>query len=47
MAGRAGLLAPIVRLYKDKHETAKHRGQAFDGFRNSDDAKANGERDWH
>ena len=30
-----------------KPKTAKHRGQAFDGFFNSDDAKANGERDWH
>ena len=32
---------------KDKLKTAKHRGQAVDGFRNFDDAKANGERDWH
>jgi len=32
---------------KDKLKTVKHRGQAFDGFRNFDDAKANGERDWH
>ena len=30
-----------------KQKTAKHRGQAFDGFLNFDDAKANGERDWH
>jgi hypothetical protein len=32
---------------KRQPKTAKHRGQAFDGFRNFDDAKANGERDWH
>ena len=32
---------------KDKLRTVKHRGQAVDGFRNFDDAKANGERDWH
>jgi hypothetical protein len=47
MAGRAGLLALIVRWRKDELKTAKHRGQAVDGFRNFDDAKANGERDWH
>jgi hypothetical protein len=47
MAGRAVLLAPIVGQQKDKPEAAKHRGQAFDGLRNFDDAKANGERDWH
>ena len=47
MAGRAGLLAPIVGRRKDKLKTAKHRGQAVDGFLNFDDAKANGERDWH
>ena len=46
MAGRAGLLAPILgNGYKPK--TAKHGGQALDGFRNFDDAKANGERDRH
>ena len=47
MAGRAGLLAPIVARRKDKLKTAKHRGQAVDGFRNFDDGKANGKRDWH
>ena len=31
----------------DKPKTAKQRGQAFNGFRNFDDAKANGDRDWH
>ena len=31
----------------DKPNTAKQRGQAFNGFRNFDDAKANGDRDWH
>ena len=46
MAGRAGLLALIVGQRKDKPQTAKHREQAFDGFCNFDDAKANGERDW-
>ena len=35
------------RQRKDKFKTAKHRGRAVDGFRNFDDAKANGERDWH
>ena len=47
MAGRAGLLAPIVGRQKDKLKTANHRRQEVDGFRNFDDAKANGERDWH
>ena len=47
MAGRAGLLAPIVGGRKDRLKTAKLRGQAVDGFRNFDDAKVNGERDWH
>ncbi len=47
MAGRAGLLAPIVGKRKGKPKTAKHRRQEFDGFRNFDDAKANGDRDWH
>jgi hypothetical protein len=47
MAGRDGLLEPIMGQSKDKPRTAKHRGQGFDGFRNFDDAKANGERDWH
>ena len=47
MAGRAGLLAPIVGQAKDKPKTAKHRGQAFNGFCNFDDAKANRKRDWH
>ena len=46
MAGRAGLLAPIVGSEK-KPKTAKYRGQAFDGFLNFDDAKANGKRDRH
>ena len=31
----------------DKPKTAKQRGQAFNGFRNFDDAKANGDRGWH
>ena len=31
----------------NKPKTTKHKGQAVDGFRNFDDAKANGERDWH
>ena len=30
----------------DKSKTAKHRRQAFNGFRNFDDAKANRDRDW-
>ena len=30
-----------------KPKAVKHRGQAFDGFLNFDDAKANGKRDWH
>ena len=47
MAGRAGLLAPIVGQLKDKLKTAKRKGQAFDGLRNFDDATANGLRDWH
>ena len=47
MAGRAGLLAPIVGLRIAKTKTAKQREQAFNGFRNFDDAKANGDRDWH
>ena len=47
MAGRAGLLAPIVGLQKEEPKTAKHREQAFDGLRNFDDAKANGDQDWH
>ena len=45
MAGRAGLLAPIVDLRTAK--ITKQREQAFNGFRNFDDAKANGDRDWH
>ena len=32
---------------KSKLKAAKHRGHAFDGLRNFDDAKGNGERDWH
>ena len=43
MAGRAGLLAPIVGWWTDKPKTAKQKGQAFNGFRNFDDAKANGD----
>ena len=28
-------------------KTAKQRGLALNGFRNFDDVKANGDRDWH
>ncbi len=47
MAGRTGLLSLIIAQRTDKLKTAKHRGQAFGGFCNFDDAKANRERDWH